>query len=401
MKNNGQIEVKKNNKSKVFRYIYHTDGITRQMIADRIGISLPTVNSNLMELMDEGLIKYYDCAESTGGRKPQNIVADSDYAFVVSVNIKMDFVFIKLIDFKGEIRDEVKIDINFADSVEYDDVLVKNVKEIVEKNKADITKILGTAISIPGVFERSGDIVIEAPTLSIKNYSVKRLTELMSYKPVVIDNDAKAGAYTEIWHRKRRRLKKAPEEGKPDYLLNSVMPYGGIQIHGLRSYLLLDKGIGGAIIQGDACYKGRNNRAGEFGHMQLVHDGKLCGCGRKGCVEAYISTDRLSKDFNMELKDFFEAVKKGNQKYIDALNQYLQYLVQTIVMIYTIFDSPITVGGQICEYLVDYRNEINKMIGHMDGFKTTDVVMRMSYDKKVYAIDGIALKILDDFIANV
>ena len=49
-------DVKKLNKNRIFRLIYNSDKISRQEIADRLGLSLPTVNQNLKMLMEDGLI---------------------------------------------------------------------------------------------------------------------------------------------------------------------------------------------------------------------------------------------------------------------------------------------------------------------------------------------------------
>ena len=49
-------DVKKLNKNRIFRLIYNSDKISRQEIADQLGLSLPTVNQNLKMLMEDGLI---------------------------------------------------------------------------------------------------------------------------------------------------------------------------------------------------------------------------------------------------------------------------------------------------------------------------------------------------------
>ena len=51
-------DVKKLNKNRIFRLIYNSDKISRQEIADQLGLSLPTVNQNLKMLMEDGLIEY-------------------------------------------------------------------------------------------------------------------------------------------------------------------------------------------------------------------------------------------------------------------------------------------------------------------------------------------------------
>ena len=55
-------------------------------------------------------------------------------------------------------------------------------------------------------------------------------------------------------------------------------------------------GIGGGIVIEDRLYRGRFGIGGEIGHMQVVADGRLCGCGQRGCWEQYASGNALVRD---------------------------------------------------------------------------------------------------------
>jgi glucokinase len=55
-------------------------------------------------------------------------------------------------------------------------------------------------------------------------------------------------------------------------------------------------GIGGGIVVEDRLYRGRFGIGGEIGHMQVVADGRLCGCGQRGCWEQYASGNALVRD---------------------------------------------------------------------------------------------------------
>jgi glucokinase len=55
-------------------------------------------------------------------------------------------------------------------------------------------------------------------------------------------------------------------------------------------------GIGGGIVIDDRLYRGRFGIGGEIGHMQVVADGRLCGCGQRGCWEQYASGNALVRE---------------------------------------------------------------------------------------------------------
>ena len=64
-------EVRKYNKNRIFKLIYNSNSISRQEIADTLGLSLPTINQNIKLLKEEGLILLEGNFDSTGGRKAQ------------------------------------------------------------------------------------------------------------------------------------------------------------------------------------------------------------------------------------------------------------------------------------------------------------------------------------------
>ena len=61
-------EVRKYNKNRIFKLIYNSSAISRQEIADTLGLSLPTINQNIKLLKDSGLIVMEGSFDSTGGR---------------------------------------------------------------------------------------------------------------------------------------------------------------------------------------------------------------------------------------------------------------------------------------------------------------------------------------------
>ena len=93
------------------------------------------------------------------------------------------------------------------------------------------------------------------------------LTQLIGL-PVVIENDANAAAWGEA---------KFGAGRKQDHMM----------------MLTVGTGIGGGIIVNGALYRGAFGIAAEFGHLRVVPDGHLCGCGARGCFEQYASGKAL------------------------------------------------------------------------------------------------------------
>jgi predicted NBD/HSP70 family sugar kinase len=144
-------------------------------------------------------------------------------------------------------------------------------------------------------------------------------------------------------------------------------------------FLSITDGIGTGIIINDNVYKGYNRRAGEFGHMTMVKDGKQCNCGKKGCWEMYASKKALleecNKAFNSEdtgLKDFME-MSKIDLKAKSILNNYLDFLAEGIKnIILTLDPECIIIDGEISAYKDLIETDLKNKIFEENNF----------YDKK-------------------
>lgn len=75
------------------------------------------------------------------------------------------------------------------------------------------------------------------------------------------------------------------------------------------AFLNIARGIGGAIFMDGKHLYNLYKTTAEFGHMIIQPNGNLCNCGRKGCLQTYISTDVLCDSLNVSLDHFFRFKK--------------------------------------------------------------------------------------------
>ena len=186
-------DVKKLNKNRIFRLIYNSDKISRQEIADQLGLSLPTVNQNLKMLMEDGLIEYVGNFTSTGGRRAQAITINNNARKAISVNIKADYINVDVVGLKGQIIYSMAVKAHFSKSSAYIEKLTDAVRHAVDYVGADADDILGVGVTVPGILDDEKQILISAPPLKAKNYDFTRLISAIDY-PVVVMNDARAEA---------------------------------------------------------------------------------------------------------------------------------------------------------------------------------------------------------------
>jgi glucokinase len=133
---------------------------------------------------------------------------------------------------------------------------------------ADGEPIDGVGVAAAGFVDAAGERVRFAPHLPWRDDEVRQRLAQRWGCPVLLDNDANCAAHAEA-------------------------TYGAAR--GARSVVAvtLGTGIGGAVVIDGSLWRGANGMAGEFGHMQVVPDGRACECGRRGCWEQYCSGHAL------------------------------------------------------------------------------------------------------------
>jgi glucokinase len=150
-----------------------------------------------------------------------------------------------------------------VDATVVEDALTDAVNDVAGKRRVD-----GVGIAAAGFVDAAGERVMFAPHLPFRGEEVRaRLMERWS-TTVVLDNDANCTARAEVRYGAAR--------GAVDAIV-----------------VTLGTGIGGAVVVDGRVHRGYNGMAGEFGHMQVVPDGRECECGRRGCWEQYSSGNAL------------------------------------------------------------------------------------------------------------
>ncbi|MDR3036520.1 MAG: ROK family glucokinase [Kitasatospora sp.] len=119
-------------------------------------------------------------------------------------------------------------------------------------------------IGAAGYVDDKRATVLFAPNVNWRHEALKDKVEQRIDVPVVVENDANAAAWGEY-------------------------RFGAGQGHDDVVCITLGTGLGGGIVIGGRLHRGRFGVAAEFGHIRVVPDGLLCGCGSQGCWEQYAS----------------------------------------------------------------------------------------------------------------
>ncbi len=129
-------------------------------------------------------------------------------------------------------------------------------------------QVSAVGVGAAGFVAKDQGVVLFAPNLAWRDEPVQEQVAKLVGLPVIVENDANAGVWAE--------MKFGAARGQQHVVLIAV-----------------GTGIGGGIVLGGELYRGRWGIAGEPGHYRVVPDGRLCGCGNRGCWEQYASGNAL------------------------------------------------------------------------------------------------------------
>lgn len=353
LKNIDQEAIKVINQKKIMQLLYRNKELTKLEISRTLNLSIPTVITNINELIEKGFLDEAGVGESSGGRKPVIVRFLPNSRYSVGVCITKDDIRIILTNLNFEIITEKSLEM--PEELETFESLVLKIKDeiynIIEINNISKDKILGVGFSLPGTVNEEKLLLKNATNLNLKNISFKDFEEVFEF-PLYIENEANASADAEAFINFNN-------------VKNSLI------------FLSITEGVGAGIIIGNSVYTGYNKRAGEFGHMTIVKDGKQCSCGKKGCWELYASKKALSDEYKkafddegIRLKEFFEKTKH-DLKAKEILDNYLGYLAEGIKSIILMFDPEnIVLGGEICNFKSLIEENLKNKIFEENSFYT-------------------------------
>ncbi|MBM9464343.1 ROK family glucokinase [Aeromicrobium sp. YIM 150415] len=141
--------------------------------------------------------------------------------------------------------------------------MVDAIAEITAEFRED-WPVRALGVGAAGYVDASQSTVVFSPHLAWRHEPLRDAIARRTRLPVLVDNDANASGWAE-WR------------------------FGAAQNEADLVMVTLGTGIGGAIVIDGQPYRGHFGIAGEFGHMQVVPDGRPCECGNSGCWEQYAS----------------------------------------------------------------------------------------------------------------
>ncbi len=149
------------------------------------------------------------------------------------------------------------------------------------------TDLLAVGVGAAGQIDRKAGVVLDAPNLGVHDMPLGSILSKSFGKPVFVGNDVEVAAMGEYLYGSGRGYK------------NFVCVFVGT-------------GIGSGVVQNGNMYTGFSGTAGEVGHMVVHAEGRICGCGNRGCLEAYASRTAITKAILAEIHHGRSSILSDN-----------------------------------------------------------------------------------------
>lgn len=280
------VELKKiAQKKQILRAIYFNGPLSNSELAKQIKLSTPKINSLLLELIDNGLVKELGRGDSSGGRRPNiyGLVEDGFYVVGITINITRTIISI-FNSCNQEVSGPHYFPIRMQSDMEIFKQVNEKLEEVVKDSNIPKEKILVAGIELPGLMNlEKGNNLTYFPEEENLFDELKSIFGI----PVFFNHDTKVRTFAEQHF--------GLAKGKKNVLM-----------------LQADWGLGLGIVLNGKLYSGKSGFSGEFGHIPLIDDGPLCVCGKQGCLETVVSAKAIARQAR-------EAIQQGKSSLIKEL----------------------------------------------------------------------------------
>lgn len=304
------------NQRNILKELYFSKGLSYSEISSRTKKSLPLVTTLATDLLNKEYIVETGLAVSTGGRRPQMFSIRADSMYIVSVAMDQFFTRLSIMDMhNNHIAAISSQPLPLANNKNAIIGLIELIENFIKSSDVPVDKIIGIGIGMPGFIDTNKGInhtFLKAPGKSITKFISEKIKI-----PVFIDNDSSLIALAEH--------KFGVAKNKRNAMIINV-----------------GWGVGLGMILNNELYRGSDGFAGEFSHVPVFNNNKICTCGKIGCLEtetslsviienakqaimkggsSVMSIEKLSsKDFEEAFEDIKNAAYKGDRLAVELFS---------------------------------------------------------------------------------
>ncbi|GAA1566002.1 MULTISPECIES: ROK family transcriptional regulator [Kribbella] len=334
-------DIRATNLAAVLGHLRRQAPCSRAAIASGTGLNKATVTSIVGDLLDRRLVRETQQTQNHVGRPATLLVLDGSAYATIGLEISARGLTALGCDTAGEQilrwhRAGPGVDAGPAKTIA---ALAALARRAISTVQSSGRRVLGITVGVPGLVNREGSVVLAA---GLGWRDVPLRAELAAALgrpdiPVTADNDASLGVLAEHLY--------GPLAGAANL----------VQLTG-------DTGVGAGIIVDGRPLQGNLGYVGEIGHLRLIPDGPLCGCGRRGCLEALASLPAIltrvdgtiDDDPQHQLDTLIRRADAADAAVTDALAEAGMHLGHGIAAIVNLLNPEAVILGGAYALLADH-----------------------------------------------
>jgi len=335
-------DLRRGNRATVLRRLYFDGPASRLDLAASTGLSPATVGNVMSELMSDKVVIETGQLDSDGGRPAVLVKVNPARAAVIGVDVGETGAAIELFDLNlnkvAAVEKPLRLPRESPGSLVA--LIAKGVSELISDASIPFRHVLGIGVGVPGVVVHDGEEYVHAPSLGWDKIPLLQLMTAALSAPVMLDNGAKTMGRAELWFGAGRDVRNL-------------------------AVVLLGTGVGAALFNDGALYRGSTSSAGEWGHTSVIVGGRRCRCGATGCLEAYVGAEgildrwaqrarkpvRGKKDQQRQMRDLLEAARSSKPA-ADVLDETAEFIGAGVANLVNLFNPEcIVIGGWVGQLL--------------------------------------------------
>ncbi len=278
--------VKAGNQAAILKTSYLCGPLKRSEVARRLGLTLPTITTNINSMMARGIVRETGSERSIthfAGRKAHLVDIVPESRHFAGVEIQGMRRTVCLLDYRGKVlyqKEHTGEEREYGKNIALTCGMVDRALSACGLRPEDIA---GIGVCLPGLVDTQQGVLEVRPSYSWTHKNIRAdMASRMNYPgPIYVENNACARAYGAQLFRRE--------------------DLGDAQTF---AYLFLNQGIACPLVLNTAIDFGSVVGAGEVGHMVMVPNGEPCSCGNRGCLEAYASDTAV-------LRSCAQAIERG------------------------------------------------------------------------------------------
>lgn len=298
-------QIRRQNRSIVLQALRRNGPTARIDLGKITQLSPATVTAITSDLLDQNLIVSVESEEpkshQSRGRPRTLLRLKPEAAYTVCIRLSVNTIDLYLVDFAGEITNSLRtgFDSTTADAGTFPKTLVAAVRDFLAQSGISKRLVEEIGVAAQGVVETEAGLVAWSPAFAGRKIPIAEPLRTAFGADCYISNDT--NMITEALH-----------WSDPD------------RYNGTFAVVMLDYGVGMGLYLNNHLFSGASGTAAEFGHANHIPRGALCRCGKKGCLEAYLSDYALVRAASLLPDDTdpatVEAGVSGLEKLIDRAN---------------------------------------------------------------------------------